>query len=253
MDSFTGKAVLITGASEGIGAALCRLLQKRGAKVSLVARNADALRHVGGPEAVVTAGDLTDEQVRREAVDRTVAAFGRLDAVLNNAGRGLYFKASDTPMDEARALLELNFFAPAALAQYSIPHLKKSRGVIVNISSIAGQMPLPWLPFYSASKSALASLTASQRMELKKDGIHSMCVYPGYVKTAFQDHAIGPRPPQVVSAGKRYAVTAEQCAAAVLRGMERRAATVVVPRIGWAAVWLYRLFPGIVESRMEMV
>ncbi len=218
-----------------------------------MARDLEGLRRAGGSDAVVTVGDLTQEAVRREAIERTLERFGRLDAVINNAGRGLYYKASNTPMEEARSLMELNFFAPAALAQLAVPHLKDSRGMIVNISSIAGQMPLPWLPFYSASKTALASLTASQRMELKAAGVHAMCVYPGYVQTQFQDHAIGPRPPQVVSAGKRYAVTAEQCAAAVLRGMERRSATVVVPRIGWAAVWLYRLFPGIVESRMEMV
>jgi short-subunit dehydrogenase len=61
----------------------------------------------------------------------------------------------------------------------------------VNVSSIAGQMPPPWLPYYSASKSALGSLTAAQRMELRRDGVHAMCVDPGYVQTAFQDHALG--------------------------------------------------------------
>jgi NAD(P)-dependent dehydrogenase (short-subunit alcohol dehydrogenase family) len=90
MDSFADKAVLITGASEGIGAALTRQLVARGAKVSLVARGEAALREVGGPGAVITAGDLTSTETLHAAIENTLAQFGRLDAVINNAGIGLY-------------------------------------------------------------------------------------------------------------------------------------------------------------------
>lgn len=256
MYSLKGKVVLITGASDGIGAQLAASLAMRGASLSLVARTESKLRDViartAAPNAIFTPGDITVEAVRQDAIQKTLSAFGRLDVLINNAGRGLYYRASDTPIDEARRLMELNFFAPMALAQIATPHLRHARGALVNISSIAGQISLPWLPVYSASKFALASLSGSQRMELRRSGVNVMCVYPGYVKTEFQDHAIGPKPPQVVVEGKRFAVTATQCAEAIVRGIENRRRTVVTPRIGWALVWLYRLFPRLVESRMEL-
>ena len=251
-NNFRGKVILITGASEGIGAALATACRARGAMLSLVARNAERLREIGGPDAVITVGDITHEAIRRKAIEATVARFGRLDILVNNAGRGLYYRASDTPIDEARALMELNFFAPLALAQLATPHLRASKGSLVNVASIAAQIALPWLPIYSASKFALASLTSSQRMELHKDGVHVLCVYPGYVRTAFQDHAIGPRPPQVVVQGKRFAVTPEQCAETIIRGIARRRNTVVTPWIGWGLVWLHRFFPALVESKMRL-
>ena len=90
-------------------------------------------------------------------------------------------------------------------------------------------------------------------MELRKHGVNVMAVYPGYVTTDFQAHAAGSAPPASVVKGKRFAVTAEQCAAAVIEGMEQRRQLVVTPKIGWSVVWLSRLFPGLVERRMEQV
>ena len=149
-------------------------------------------------------------------------------------------------------MFELNFFAPLHLAQLATPWLVKSRGSLVNIGSIASQISLPWLPIYSATKFALASLTQTQRMELRRSGVHVMAVYPGYVDTGFQAHAAGTSPPEEIVKGRRFAVTAEQCAHAVVRGMERRSNVVVIPRVGWVLIWLNRLFPRVVESRMDV-
>src|ERR1019366_7598221 len=129
-------------------------------------------------------------------------------------------------------------------------HLRASRGSIVNVSSIAGQIALPWLPFYSASKFALASITSTLRMELERDGVHVMGVFPGYVNTGFQDHASGKHPPEQVMKGKRFAITAARCAEAIIDGIERRKRMVVTPRAGWPLVWLSRLFPGLVERQI---
>ncbi len=146
---------------------------------------------------------------------------GRIDVLINNAGRGSYYPGSTTPIDEARAVFDLNFFAPLALAQLAIPHLRAARGALVNISSIAGQIPLPWLPVYSASKAALASITATQRMELRRDGVHVMGVFPGYVDTGFQANAPGPRPPERVVQGKRFSVSAADLRRRrIVRGIE---------------------------------
>jgi short-subunit dehydrogenase len=253
MHSLNGKVIIITGASQGIGAHLAAILQKRGARLSLIARNRDKLAAVAAPGDLVTPGDITDESVRLALIAKTAARWGQIDVLINNAGRGSYYTASTTPLDEARALFDLNFFAPLALAQLAAPYLLKTRGTVVNVSSIAGQVSLPWLPIYSASKFALAAITSAQRTEWKRDGVHVMGVFPGYVDTDFQAHALGPRPPDRVVQGKRFAISARECAEAIVEGIVHRKRTVVAPRVGWLLVWANRFFPGFVESRMERV
>jgi short-subunit dehydrogenase len=248
------SVVLITGASQGIGEACSRIFQKRGARLSIVARDAEKLATVGGPDTLRTTGDITRDEVRRDVVARTMERFGSVDILINNAGMGLYSAASNASMDDARALFELNLFAPLALAQLVVPGMRdRRRGTIVNISSIAGKVTLPWFTLYSVSKFALGSLTDGLRMELKPYGIHAMTVWPGYVKTDFQAHALGTRPPETIRKGKQFAITAAKCAEAIARGVERDAHNVVVPRIGWILVALNRLLPRVVESRLAAI
>jgi short-subunit dehydrogenase len=249
-----GKVVLITGASEGIGAACAAAFRRRGGRLSLTARSEPKLRAVASADDLITAGDITDPQTRRATVDRTLARFGAIDILVNNAGRGLYTPAWQAPLDDARLLFDLNFLAPLAMAQLVVPHMRsRGSGCIVNVSSIAGKVTLPWFTLYSASKYALGSLTDGLRMELKPFGIHAMTVCPGYVKTAFQDHVLGGRPPDAILKGKRFAITAGQCAEAMVRGIERNARTVVTPKAGWIFVALERLLPGFVDARMSAV
>jgi short-subunit dehydrogenase len=253
MDSLEGRVVIVTGASQGIGSHLAAALRRRGSKLVLTARNEAGLRAAAGPGDLIIAGDLTNDATRVSIVDQAIARFGHIDVVINNAGRGSYYRPSAAPLEDARSMFELNFFAPFHLAQLATPFLLRTGGTVVNISSIAGQMSLPWLPLYSASKFALTSLSATQRMELRRQGVNVMTVFPGYVDTDFQAHATGDRPPAQVIQGKRFAVSAEDCSAAIIRGIERRSREVVTPRIGWLAIWSHRLFPGLVESRMERV
>ncbi len=246
-----GKVVLITGASEGIGAACAAAFGRRGARLSLVARSRGRLEAAGGPDALLTAGDVTLPETREAAVAATMARFGAIDILVNNAGMGSYDPAWCTPPDDARRMFELNFFAPLALIQLVVPHMRaRSSGVIVNVSSVAGKVTLPWLTLYSASKYALCSLTGGLRMELKKDGIHTVTVCPGYVKTNFHDHALGGQPPPGISRAKHLAITPEQCAEAIARGVERGARTVMAPRSGWLLVLAGRLFPSLVDAQL---
>jgi short-subunit dehydrogenase len=251
MYSLDRKVAIVTGASEGIGAELARLLQSRGCRLVLAARNEVKLRAVAGPDSCIVAGDLTGERVRGQVIEAALQRFGRIDILINNAGRGLYGSASDTPLGEARDLFELNFFAPFHLAQLASPALRLSTGVIVNISSIAGQISLPWLPLYSATKFALGSLSSSQRSELRRHGVRVMSVFPGYVDTGFQEHAAGGAPPPKIMKGRRFAISAHGCASAIVAGLEHGRNTVVIPRSGWLLIWFNRLFPGLVESSME--
>ena len=241
--------MIVTGASEGIGASLVTALHAKGATLALVARTEARLRERASPGDIVIAGDLTDQAFRESIVPTALARCGRIDVLINNAGRGSYYSACDTPLPEARALFELNFFAPFHLVQLAAPYLREAQGTIVNVSSIAGQISLPWLPLYSASKFALASLTSTQRMELRRAGVHVMGVFPGYVNTGFQDNAAGAKPPDAIVKGKKYAVTPEQCAAAIVAGIEQRRLNVITPSAGRYLVLIARLFPNYFESR----
>jgi short-subunit dehydrogenase len=249
-----GKVVLITGASEGIGAACAGAFQKRGARLSLMARCEEKLRAAGGPDALVTAGDVTLPEARQAAVERTLDRFGAVDILINNAGMGLYAPAWETPIEDARRLFELNFFAPLGMTQLVVPHMRKrGEGMLVNVSSVSGKVTLPWLTLYSASKYALGSLADGLRMELAREGIHTMTVCPGYVRTDFQRHALGDGPPPKIARSKQFAITPEQCAEAIARGVERGARTVMAPKTGWLLVLAERLFPSLVDAQLAAI
>jgi short-subunit dehydrogenase len=218
--------------------------------LSLTARSEAGLRRASG-DALITPGDLTGGDVRRRVVARTLERFGAIDILINNAGAGTYQPSWKIPMGDARALMELNFFALLEMTQLVVPQMRERRsGMIVNIGSIAGKIVLPWGNLYSASKYAVGALTEGLRMELRRDGIHAMTVCPGYVKTGFQEHVRGGAIPADVVRARTHAITAAECAAAIRRGVERNARTVLTPRAGWVLVALARLFPGIVQDRM---
>src|SRR5271163_1985279 len=165
-----GSVVLITGASQGIGAACAAAFRSRGAKLALLARNEERLRAVAKGDELVLAGDVTDAEFRAEAVDRTLQAHGAIDVLINNAGTGLYAPAWSASETQVRELFELNLFAPLALSQLVVPGMRqRGRGMLVNISSIAGEITLPWLTLYSTTKHALCSLPDGFRMELERE------------------------------------------------------------------------------------
>jgi short-subunit dehydrogenase len=248
------RVALITGASEGIGAACAVAFRKRGARLALVARSEDKLRAVAQGDDLVLAADLLQPEAREHLVDRVISHFGRLDILVNNAGAGLYAPAHTAPLPEIRKMMELNLFAPLDLSQRAALHMKKQRsGMIVNVGSIAGKVTLPWFTLYSASKYALGSLTDGLRMELRQHGIHTMLVCPGYVKTGFQRNVILGAPPELIGRAKQWAITPERCAEAIVRGVEKDARTVVTPSWGWGLIVLERLFPGLVDRQLELV
>ncbi|MGB9604478.1 MAG: SDR family NAD(P)-dependent oxidoreductase, partial [Bryobacteraceae bacterium] len=175
-----GKVVLITGASEGIGAACAHAFRRRGALLSLAARSREKLEAVGGADALITTADLRDGEARRRVIERTLERYGRLDILVNNAGAGLYTPSRQTLPELVRDLFELNFFAALDLIQKAVPAmLGQGGGMIVNVSSIAGKVTFPWLTLYCASKYALNALSDGLRMELAGTGIRVLTVCPG--------------------------------------------------------------------------
>lgn len=249
-----GKVVLITGASEGIGAACAQVFRDRGARLMLTARNARKLEEAQKPGDLYHAGDITLAETRRAIIDRTLEHFGSIDILVNSAGVGLYAPAWSAPLSEVRRMFDLNFFALLEMVQLIAPVMRRQRrGTIVNVGSIAGKVTLPWFTLYSASKYAVGSLTDGLRMELRRDGIHAITVCPGYVDTGFQSHVLAGRPPDSVQRSRRFKITARECAEAIARGVERDARTVVTPRAGWLFIMMERLLPKLVDAQMERI
>jgi short-subunit dehydrogenase len=122
--------------------------------------------------------------------------------------------------------------------------------MIVNVGSIGGKIPLPWMTLYSASKYAVTALTEGLRMELRGDGVKTLLVCPGYVATGFQQHVRAGSAPDSVVRARRMAIGPAQCAHAIRRGVEREARTILAPKSGWLLVAAARLFPWLVEARM---
>ncbi len=246
-----GKIVLITGASEGIGAACAREFRSRGAKLALLARNQERLQAVA-EDALAVAGDVTVEADRRRVVDETLARYGRIDILINNAGAGLALPAWNAPLAEVRRMFELNVFALLGMTQLVVPGMKERQcGCVVNVGSIAGKVTLPWLTLYSSSKYAVGSITDGLRMELKRYGVHAMTVCPGYVTTRFKQNLLAGAVPHAIKDTAVFQISAETCARAIANGVERNARVVVTPRAGWVFVLLERLFPNFVDGKLE--
>jgi short-subunit dehydrogenase len=245
-----GKVAIVTGASEGIGAACAAEFARAGARLAVTARSEEGLRRAA-PEALVVPGDLTDEATRRRVVEETLARYGAIDILVNNAGAGLYLHSWCAPMEEARRVMELDYFAALGMVQLVVPHMRaRGSGMIVNVGSIGGKITLPWLTLYCAAKSALGTLAEGLRMELRRDGIRTMLVCPGYVRTNFQNNARLGQPPAAMVSRRRFGITAAECARDIRRGVERDARTIVTPRFGWLLVALARLAPALVEARL---
>jgi short-subunit dehydrogenase len=185
-------------------------------------------------------------------VERTLERYGRIDVLVNNAGLGLSSPLWKVRLEDAERVFALNFFAPLEMMRLAVPHMRDRGGVIVNIGSMAGRVPLPWLTVYCASKYALGALTDCARMELARFGIHSITVCPGYVRTGFQRNALGETASATASEGV-FTIDAEQCANAIIRGVERGASTVVTPWTGWLFIALERLLPGLVHARLAAI
>jgi uncharacterized protein len=244
--TIAGKNVLITGGSAGIGASLAALLAARGARIAVVSRSAPPLA-----TAVHLPADLSDSAQRANLISQAESTLGPLDILIHNAGLGLYCNSWKTNPAEVRHMFEVNLFTAIDLARAAVPGMVTRRqGLIVNVSSIAGIMPLPWFSLYSATKAALNSFTEGLRMELHGSGVRTMLVCPGYVKTGFQDNVLGGRPPKKIRETKQFAITPDQCAADIVKGIERDARTVVTPKSGWALITANKLVPAAVHRQL---
>jgi NADP-dependent 3-hydroxy acid dehydrogenase YdfG len=191
------KVILITGASSGIGRVTARHLAGLGAKVVLAARHADALRDLERelPGSVAIPTDITKPDEAAQLVKKTIAHFGRVDVLVNSAGRAMAKPVEHIDLGEYGALLDLNVIAPLRLMQLVIPHLRsQGGGQVVNLSSQASTKYIPYIAGYASTKFALNNLSLTAREELARDGIVVSIVKPGIVDTDFGQNSPSPEP-----------------------------------------------------------
>jgi NAD(P)-dependent dehydrogenase (short-subunit alcohol dehydrogenase family) len=176
---------LITGASSGFGRALADAALARGDSVVAAARSVEALEDLSPADRVLAVRlDVTDAAQREAAVVAAVERFGRIDVLVNNAGRTQVGAVEETTEEELRGLFDLHFFAPAALTRAVLPHMRRQgSGAIVQMSSVGGQVTAPGFGAYCATKFALEGLTETLRDEVAPFGIHTLIVEPGAFRT----------------------------------------------------------------------
>ena len=176
---------LITGTSSGFGRAIAEAALDRGDRVVATARDPDKLSDLAADDGVhVITVDVTDPAQRLSAVDQAVQKFGRIDVLVNNAGRTQVGAIEETTDDELRALFELHFFAPVALTRAVLPHMRaQGGGAIVQMSSVGGQITAPGFGAYCATKFALEGLTQALHDEVAPFGIRTLIVEPGAFRT----------------------------------------------------------------------
>jgi NAD(P)-dependent dehydrogenase (short-subunit alcohol dehydrogenase family) len=175
----------ITGATSGFGRAIAEAALERGDSVVATARRTDGLAELGEPERVHAVRlDVTDPADREAAVAAALDRFGRIDVLVNNAGRTQVGAVEETTDEELRALFDLHFFGPAALTRLVLPAMREqSGGAIVQMSSVGGQVTAPGFSAYCATKFALEGLTETLRDEVQPFGIHTLIVEPGAFRT----------------------------------------------------------------------
>lgn len=245
------SVVIVTGASAGIGAAAVRELAGKGANVVATARRADRLAALVDELAafpgrrLAVAGDVRDITFAKELIAGTIAEFGRVDVLVNNAGLGQRVFLSEMTPGDVTTLLETNVNGLIWATQAIVPQMKKQgSGQIINISSIVGQRPLALSGLYCASKTAVNFISRALRMELQHSNITVTLVYPGRTLTEFGTARLGGKGDNPSPIGR---TSAEKVARAIAKAIQYRKVEVYVTWYDWLFTHINRLFPRSID------
>lgn len=254
---FRDKVFIITGASSGIGKELAVQLAQSGARLALAARRAEKLEDVAlqverlGGQALVIPTDVGVEEQCERLVDETVAHYGRLDALVNNAGIMMWARFDELEsLEPMERLMRVNYFGAVYCTHYALPHLKRTRGRIISVSSLTGKFGVPTRSLYAATKHAMAGFFDSLRIELRDEGVAVTNIYPGFVAIEDRGRAMGAdgQPMGASPMDEDKAMTAEECVSIILDAAEQRKREVVMTFIGKLGIWAKLLVPEVVDS-----
>jgi len=256
-DAFRDQVVIVTGASAGIGKSLALQLTQQRAKVVIAARRAERLEQVAeecrqrGGDALAIPTDVSDEAQCKALVEKTVATFGRLDMLINNAGLAVVALFREYPdLHLFRHAMDVNFYGAVHCTYYALPYLIQTKGSVVTVSSLGGKSGLPANTSYTASKYALHGFYDSLRMELSPHGVSVTLICPYWVVTEFHEAMLdktgSPRGSQGRAIYTKKMMTAERCAEITLEAAYKRRREVLMAP-GRLLVWLKLIAPGFLD------
>lgn len=256
MGALTDHVVILTGASEGIGRALALALATQRLQLVLAARDGERLNVLAaeceraGSQALAVPTDVADEKQCRALIDATIARFGRIDVLINNAGRTMWSRfdvLGDWSVFES--LLRVNYLGSVYLTGMALPWIKQTQGRIVAVASLAGFTGVPERTAYAASKHAMVGFFDSLRIELAGSGVTVTVIAPDFVRSEIHKRALGPdgRPLGESPLQQRGLMTAEECAQLIVPAIEKRKRVLVTSMRGHVGRWLKLLAPGMMD------
>lgn len=257
---FRDNVTVITGASAGIGLEVARQLAREGAVLVLAARNpgllaeaADSCRALGAKVLAIPT-DVSDREQCRRLIDSTIQEFGRLDTLINNAGISMHARFDELHDIEAvERITAINYFGSVYCTWYALPHLKKSKGRLVAVSSLTGKNGVPTRTLYAGTKHAMAGFFDSLRIELKENGVSVTMIYPGFVATDIAERALGPdgKPLGTRPVNKNAIMTVEECARLTVDAAASRKREVIMTKRARIGMLLKALWPEAVDKIAE--
>jgi NAD(P)-dependent dehydrogenase (short-subunit alcohol dehydrogenase family) len=250
------KVVLITGGTSGIGRACAVVFGQAGARIVVTGRDeaklaetAQQLTQLGIQHRTVRA-DVGVEADSARAIEETVAAFGRLDLLINNAGISMRALFQDADLEVIKRLMQTNFFGTVFTTKFALPHILAAKGSIVGISSIAGYRGLPGRTGYSASKFAMQGFLEALRTELLPQGVHVLVACPGFTASNIRQTALaadgsaqGESPRD-----EGQMMSSEEVAGHLLRAVQQRRRDLVLTGQGKLTVFLNKWLPSLTDK-----
>ncbi len=253
---FQNSVVIITGASSGIGRETAIQLARQGAQLSLAARNAAMLDQAAaecqalGAAAIAIPTDVSDAGQCQRMIEQTVAHFGRIDMLVNNAGTTMWARFDEVEdLSIYEKIIQANYLGCVYCTYYALPYLKQTRGRIIGVSSLTGKAGVPTRSGYAASKHAMVGFFDSLRIELRGSGVSVTMAYPGFVATGVQGRGFGPDGKQLghVPIKLEAAMPTATCARLILEAAARRKREEVMTIRGKLGQWLKLIAPGLVD------
>jgi uncharacterized protein len=256
MSYWKDKVVLVTGGSRGLGRIIADAFGAAGASVVIAARQDATLQQAAaemrslGREILGIPADITRQKDVDRLFEQTLARFGRLDVLVNNAGRTMRGKALDTTPEQFRELMELNFLGLVRCTRAAATHLLKQRGHLVNIGSLAAKSAARWVGAYPATKFAVAAYSQQLRLELGPEGLHVLLVCPGPITRKEERlhpleglHDLPARARRPGAGVRTHPLSPDRLASAILRACQTRQPELVMPYRARVVFTLSQIWP----------